>query len=621
VGPDRPTIVHASADVLVVASWYPGIEDPVAGRFVADQVEATAATGRARLAVVSFEDAALTGSGRRRDALAALTRDLAATATRTHPSVFSARGHGLASGVPVARLTIPSGRRPAAGAGHAAVARQDALAALGERWLAADSGVPLLAPRPALIHAHTGYPDGAAAADLARALECPLVITEHASYIARQLAAPEVGQRYRAAIERAIRVVAVSRTLATELIELVPEIEPKVVVIPNAVDIDAFQLAPPARSRGRELLFVGHRKPTKGIGILLRALPSIRERHPDVTLRLIGRSPDEATEAAWHRLAAELGIGDAVAFDGQTDRSGVAAAMRRAALFVHPSPRETFGVVAAEALAAGVPVVAVDSGGVTELLGDDPDALGAVVPADDPEALANAVARTLDRLDAFDPDILRASVTTRYGSATVASRIADLYEEVLADGGPAGHGARPQADLEAARPHVIRVVVAFDPDRAKHVTSLSDAARARLVVVTSAPPPPLDGVAAVIESRLGGSARTLADAGALGPPVRGVRRVLRALRHPVAVARRRGLLPGLERLIRTRGTAAIEAAMRRATTVGGGGSGEIELVCLDALDHEAAAALVRRRQARLAPGGLSSLADRAEAEVSPPEPR
>ena len=53
--------------------------------------------------------------------------------------------------------------------------------------------------------------------------------------------------------------------------------------------------------------------------------------------------------------------------------------MARASVFVHASRYETFGVVAAEALAAGLPVVATDSGGVTEILGAEPERLGALV--------------------------------------------------------------------------------------------------------------------------------------------------------------------------------------------------------------------------------------------------
>jgi len=430
------------------------------------------------------------------------------------------------------------------------------------------------------------------------------VVTEHASFVAKQLASPEIAQRYRATIAQAARVVAVSRTLARELGELLPEIESKIVVIPNAVDVEAFRPALPARERRRELLFVGNRKPSKGIAVLLRALGRIREQRPDITLRLIGRSPDQATEASWHRLAAELGVGDAVVFDGPADRQGVAEALRHAALFVHPSPRETFGVVAAEALAAGIPVVAADSGGVTEILGDDPDALGAVVPADDPERFADAVVRTLDRLESFDPTVLRASVTARYAATAV-----------LAEAGTPGPTAQPRADLESpippARP--ARVVVAFDPDRARLVERLSDVVRAGLVVVTSGPGPVVHGTAALIESDLEGRVRSMADIGALGPPARGIGRILRAVRHPMAVARRRGLLPGLDGLISTRGTSAIEEGIARARAFGGS-STDVELVCLDAVDHQAAAALIRRGDAHLAPGGLSWLADTVELE-------
>ena len=58
----------------------------------------------------------------------------------------------------------------------------------------------------------------------------------------------------------------------------------------------------------------------------------------------------------WRPLARELKVADDVRFDDWLDRKSVADAMLRSAVFVHPSPSETFGVVAAEAMLTGLPV-------------------------------------------------------------------------------------------------------------------------------------------------------------------------------------------------------------------------------------------------------------------------
>lgn len=612
-------MVPQPIDLLAVASWYPSRLDPIAGRFVADQLEALAASGQVRPSAVSFEPAVLIGSGALRSRIAALVGELAADPVRAGPELFlvpaGAPGAAFAPPVPLARLTIPSGRNPAAGALHGAVARDGAMAALAERF---EQGREHDVPRPSIVHAHTVYPDGAAAATLARRLGARLVLTEHASFVARLIAEPAVRVRYEATVAAAERLVVVSRALAGELVAALPVVEPKVTVIPNGIPVESFPLVARGDRAADELIFVGYRKASKGIETLLRAFAVVVAERPSASLRLVGSSPSDEIERGWHRLAAELGIGAAVRFDPAADRGGVNAALARASLFVHPSPRETFGVVAVEALATGLPVVAADSGGVTEILGDEPDALGALVPRDDHRALAAGILGSLDRIGTFDPGRLRASIIGRFDEATVARRLTDLYREVLErqthpGSGPALPAAAPgpmSPSPGAAAIDRWRVLVAIDPDRAALVSQIGGEVRARLVLVTSSGPPEAvrAGFGAVVEADLQGRVRALADAAALGPPSTGVRRVLRAIRHPLAVARRRGWLPGLERLVQQRGARAIRAAIAVARERG---SDSIEIICLDGLDHLAAGPVLEAGEARLAAGGLRRLGDEA----------
>ena len=600
-----PAMPGRPITVLVVAGWYPSLLDPVAGRFVADQVEALAATGTVRPAVASFDPADLVGSGRLRADTAAAIRRRAGDAIRHHPDVFAA-----GPGIPTARLPIAGGRDPSAGATHAAAARRAALEALADRWL---SGHETVVPRPDVVHAHTVYPDGVAAAALARRLGCPLVVTEHASFVGRLIADPAVRVAYVETVHAAGRLIAVSRTLAAELVAALPEIGTRLEVVPNAVPLDAFRAAPRAERRADELVFVGYRKPSKGIDTLLEAVARVRHDRPTVTLRLIGSSPTEAIEAGWRRRIAELGLADAVRLEPVAERDGVAAALARASLFVHPSPRETFGVVAAEALAAGLPVVAADSGGVTEILGPEPERVGAVVPPDDPAALAAAILRTLERIESFDPDALRASVADRMAAGVVADRLRALYDGLL-DAGLERTRSRGPSAAEPLPPRVaqrrVRVVVALDRGRAALLDALPADARAAVVLATSDGREALPaGLASVVEASLGNRIRNVADRAQIGAP-RGWRRVVRAARHPLAVARRRGWLPGLRGALAGDGLDAI----RRATAVAAGLAGSEtrpELVCVDGVDYLAAEPLIAEGGADAAPGGLRWLGDRS----------
>ena len=602
---DAPSrAVAPPIDVLIVATWFPAYDDLAAGRFVADQAEALAATGAARPAVISFEGIRLSGGASVRGRQAQVALEAAVGGVAAASPLFVAPAVGVEASLPVARLSIPEGQTPDAGVEHAAVHREAVLAAAADRLASPEAG----AAGSAIVHAHTVYPDGAAAALLADRLGWPLLITEHSSFVDRIVATPGLRERYAATLGRAFRVLAVSEMLAGELRTAFPEQAAKIDVLPNTVPMDLFRPASLAGRAVDELLFVGYRKATKGIENLLRAVAVARDARPTIRLRLLGKSPDQATEARWQALASDLGIGDAVSFEEPIDRSGIADAMARASLFVHPSPRETFGVVAVEALASGTPVVATDSGGVTEILGAEPERLGAIVPVDDPAALGAAILDALERRDTFDPDELRASVERRFGSAFVAERLLVLYRQAIALAGDAparsiriGPTVAPGAS--AGEPWT--VVVALDRERAAlRLGPLPDEVRSGLTLVTAAQPAAvgLPSVGLIVEADVepGWRPAATAPAATRRPGLAG--RLARLATDPRGtLAKRMGRGPGSD--------SSLEPATRALSELLTTFEGDVRLVPLDGHDHLAAAPLVRSGGATLADGGLRRLAD------------
>ena len=169
----------------------------------------------------------------------------------------------------------------------------------------------------------------------------------------------------------------------------------KVVTIHKAVDTSAFarpEVLPPdplpCRPAGARLAFVGTNWQIKGLDVLLKATARLKATHPGVTLAVAGQDPS-ATGGKVRRLVRGLGLSDRVFFTGRLDRAALAALLWHADVFVLPSRQEAFGVSALEALAAGVPVVASDVGGLGEILRDA--AHGVLCPPDSPRALAEAI--------------------------------------------------------------------------------------------------------------------------------------------------------------------------------------------------------------------------------------
>lgn len=409
-----------------MARWYPSHDAPIAGIFVADLVRALVRVDH-DVVVASFDPVHIQGPtdtlARRADRAAiawgrAVTDPIALSTPRT-----------WGAGVPVARLPIPW-TWSLGGAfddenwidRHAAVLMSFGRA-LHARW-------PF-----EVIHAHTGLPDGVAASRLATSLGVPLLVSEHDSTMAARLAAkPALVPRYRSLATSATRrLAAVSPALAQRLgLAIGPDVP--IEILPNPVDVDAFTPGPPGVRADDELLWVGQRSDHKGTPLLLAAIAEARRRRPNLRARLIGSSAG-GDDARWQAMAEELGIGQVVRFEPAADRDAVAAAMRTASVFAHPSPWETFGLVAAEAISSGLPVAATPSGGVEAIVGTD--GLAGEVAADStPEALAEAILAVCDRLPTFDAMAMRASIVRRYGPDHVAAATTALYDRMLGERPP-----------------------------------------------------------------------------------------------------------------------------------------------------------------------------------------
>jgi len=158
-------------------------------------------------------------------------------------------------------------------------------------------------------------------------------------------------------------------------------------ILPLPVDVERF--APESAQAWLERLgqpaiaFIGRSDdPRKNVALLLEALPEIRRRVPGARVLLIGRPPAEPLPPGVEALGL---LPDA------------APVLRTASLFVLPSWQEGFGIVAAEALASGVPVVTTPSGGPEELVRTSRG--GRVLSGWDAEELADVVGDLLEDAD------------------------------------------------------------------------------------------------------------------------------------------------------------------------------------------------------------------------------
>jgi glycosyltransferase involved in cell wall biosynthesis len=180
------------------------------------------------------------------------------------------------------------------------------------------------------------------------------------------------------------------------------------------------------------LVTVGHLVARKRHADVVRALWTLRDRHPDLRYVVVGDGPEREPLRA---LAASLGVGDRVELRGQLPPAQARAAARDADAFVLPSVDEAFGVAYVEAMAGGVPAIGSRGEGGPQEIAAAGDGIR-LVPPGDVEALAAEVERLLTdapwarELGAAARATVEASFTwERCGRETVAA-----YEAAL--GGP-----------------------------------------------------------------------------------------------------------------------------------------------------------------------------------------
>ncbi|MBA2665923.1 MAG: glycosyltransferase [Trueperaceae bacterium] len=319
-----------------------------------------------------------------------------------------------------------------------------------------------LAFRPEIVHAQSPFVAGSIARSIARRAGVPLVqthhtrLTEYRHYLwpVSEIGAALVDGHTRRFWASCDAVIAPSRDFAIEVSGALGEGSRTIVrAIPTGIDLDTIDRVRAADLRSLHdwpadavvVVSLGRLGKEKNVEFLLEAFALAARRTPALHLVLVGGGPLEST---LRRRAAAPDLTGRVAFTGGLPRLDALAHLKGADLFAFASQTETQGLVLAEALACGVPVVALDGPGVRDSLDHDRNAI--VVPRDEPNgptlALANAMCR-LAHDAALRADFAReARRTAREADVDVRlGALEALYEHVLAQRVPSRTAPLPRS--------------------------------------------------------------------------------------------------------------------------------------------------------------------------------
>lgn len=290
-----------------------------------------------------------------------------------------------------------------------------------------------------LVHVHWILPQGFFAVRHAAARSIPVVLTAHAGDVF-PLQRPGLRSLLRFTVARAAAVTANSQATAEQLGKVCPELEPK--IIPMGVDPGRFSterenaqilrqtLAP---GGGPLILNVGRLAPKKGQVYLLRAMPDILKKYPKARLAIVGAGP---LEKELEEEIRRLNLAGSVQLLGKIPHERMGGYFAAADLFVLPSivspsgDTEGLGVVLLEAMAAGIPCVASNVGGIPDIVLDGDT--GILVPEKQPQALAQAALELFDQppLATRLAQSAQRRVEERFTWTSVARRFDELYRQV-----------------------------------------------------------------------------------------------------------------------------------------------------------------------------------------------
>jgi glycosyltransferase involved in cell wall biosynthesis len=234
--------------------------------------------------------------------------------------------------------------------------------------------------------------------------------------------------------------IAVSRSVRDEIAHFTG-VSDRLRVIPNGVNTQVFRPADDDRALDlNEILFAGAVRHVKGLDILLKALRILLNGGRDLKLTVVGepffREYRKDCESV-HALARELDLETRVQFVGGKFGHELVERMQNCGVLVLPSRKESLGMVLAEAIACGTPVVATRCGGPEDIVTDE---VGALSPPEDPAALAWGIASVLDRRSKFNRRSLHEYIDQTFSWEAVGRQTLALYSEAIAQrrGAPAG---------------------------------------------------------------------------------------------------------------------------------------------------------------------------------------
>lgn len=281
-----------------------------------------------------------------------------------------------------------------------------------------------------IIHAQNCVWAGSAAYHLSQKYSVPYIITEHSSIY-------ELGnKKQRVAIKPRVRkffnyakgIICVSEKLKKTILQYTSQ---EIEVIGNVVDTDSYSLISRDGIKNHEFVFTtvaflttAERVRLKGIDQLIKGFKRLAEEKPECRLKIIGVPKDDMYLS---KMLSDENLSDKVSLIEPLAREQIFLEYQSTHCFVLLSEYETFGLVYAEAMATGLPIVATDVGIVSEIIDDS---TGIICKYRTDDCIYNALKRICESYEMYDPKYIRSIVKSKYDKNVIFAQIDSVYRRV-----------------------------------------------------------------------------------------------------------------------------------------------------------------------------------------------
>lgn len=274
-----------------------------------------------------------------------------------------------------------------------------------------------------MIHAHWGYPNGYLAYQLAQKYQLPYFITFHGSDL------NNIQKHQKEYLLKAMENAAKCFFVSQQLLENAKEIGysgKNALITYNGVDPNVFQPVEKSQQEDEKRVgYIGALEKVKGADLLVELYAKIQEKHPTVSLMIIGDGSLKETLVTESRSKQLM-----VEFVPQVPFDSIPKYLGQIDVLVMPSRNEGLGMIILEAHAMGVPVVATKVGGIPEAIGNEAD----LVDMDQQliENMANRVSQILTN-KAIDVREYRDRIATDFSWETIVALEESVYSDYISD--------------------------------------------------------------------------------------------------------------------------------------------------------------------------------------------